>query len=398
MTRREFMSRINSVYWAKEAEVVNLTITQMNEKIEYFKSNGSERRTNTNRDEWLEENSYKIDCKGYYLHLFVRENGKLVHYVSHTIDDSKNKYRQENTDNIIGVGRKSVSIESKIFEEKNGVSPRKAFGYCDRELLNICIPKQFYYINENYKNRNLKHVSKVDFSSHYPSNRCGRLPQWLGHKEVQGTVAPTEEYPFAFYVKSGNCAEYGVFDTHNWESHRLFDRLFNMKKHKMITPESDVTILCKASKYTYDETIQELYDMKCRKEEIDGIPAKLVLNSSTGYMHRADVKETRCRLDHVAAISIARANQMMLDVFEKYGPAVLHICVDGMIYMGKNSIGVTEKKLGALIQEFTDCDFRMRGMNQYVFFQDGKCVDCCHSGLATNIKINNIGDIELWQK
>lgn len=396
MNRKEFYHKLNRVYWHEETKEENLTIKEMDALKTRLKASGSLCKAKWRRDEWLVENSYRIDCKGYYEHLYANINGELKHYVAHTFDDSKNVYRQSGQP-IKSVGARAASLESRLFQEKNGCTPRKAFGYCERKLIHNCIPKQFYYINENYLNRNIKNVSKVDFSSHYPANQCGRMPLWTSQKLVKGTVEPTDEYPFAFYINSGNVAEKGVFDTHNWEKHRLFDRLINTATHKIIAPEDDVTILCKASNYSYDSVINELYNKKLNNQDIYGVPAKLILNSAIGYKHLSDLNSTRCRLDHIAAIVIARANQKMLDIVDTLRHAVLHVCVDGMIYIG-NEIGTKTKGLGNLMQELSQCDFRMRGTNQYMFFKDGKFIEEKHGGFDQNIVTTCLEDINKWQK
>ena len=76
-------------------------------------------------------------------------------------------------------------------------------------------------------------------------------------------MQPTEEYPFAFYA-SGHCAEYGVFDTHEWLGSPLFPYLFRLDQREdyafnPLSDEEELTILMKASDYTMDSVWNYFY-------------------------------------------------------------------------------------------------------------------------------------------
>lgn len=393
MSWKALLHSIDYIYWQKEASYKVLKIAEFEAKLEFFKKNGTIAISKTNRNDWR-LNTYKLEKKGYYSHLYTCEgNGNYCHYCTNNFDDSKNIYecRQKKE------GTKCNQIEQAIFKELNGVSERVAFGYCDREAIYKCIPKQLYFINSKYKNMNIQHVSKVDYSSHYPDNLQGEMPDWNTKIQREGRVLPTKEYPFAYYIKSGMCAEYNRFDMHNWLNSKLVMNLFG-ERYTHVTDNEEITILCKKSEYTFDSTIKQLYEKKQKGELINGIEAKKVLNASIGFKHLSNIKSKRSRLDHIAAIVLGRANQQMIDIFDILGSSVLQIIVDGIIYKGTNKIGVDDKYLGALHQELLDCEFRMRGMNQYAFFKNGVCVNECHSGFNDNLKVEKLEDIDNWSK
>ena len=46
----------------------------------------------------------------------------------------------------------------------------------------------------------------------------------------------------------------------------------------------------------------------------------------------------------------------------------------------------------------TDCEFRMRGTNQYIFMKNDEFVDWGHSGFNDNLETSCLEDIEKWSK
>jgi hypothetical protein len=385
------------INWKEEAKTEGLFIKEMRQYIEHLKEVGHVPPTLTKRLDWLDIYSYNVSYIGYYTHLYVRDkDGVLHHYQANMIDDSKN---QNGIVKVNYMGTKCNKILNAKFKEINGVTTRKAFGYCQRPIIHKCVPKQFYYIDNSYSGKLLHNVSKADYTSHYPANIYGRLPTWHGHKVLDGTVKPTEEYPFAFYINSGHIAELDTFDTHDWLDHPLNFCLFG-ENFDYTPPEHDITILCKASSYTFDDTYQYFFDRRKSNAYIsDGITAKNVLNSTIGYMHLKDVDNKKNRLDHIAAVVIARSNQKMLGAIDNVGlHNVLMAVVDSIIYKGNWEIGTEEKCLGELHQEIVGADFIMRGTNQYMFFRDGELIEKKHGGFNKNLYFDKPEDILLWEK
>lgn len=361
-----------------------------NAKVKYFKTYGTEATTkDPASQEWKKPLRYRIDdkYKPYYIHLFFTdESSRLNVWKINSIQPNKKA----------GQGRAANAITKDLFKKYNGVTERVAFGYCDRAELGRCIPKQLYYIDKSQLNKNIESASKADYSSHYPARLCGRLPTMKDSLRVSGTVAPSKEYPFAFYVKSGHSAEFGRYDTHKWLNSPLVLQLFGDNYNPKIKPDEDITILCRASEYKYDAVIKELYDLKSKGKEIDGLSSKIVLNAAIGFKHLKNVNNKQNRLDHVAAVALCRANELMRSKFER--GRTLMIVVDSIIYKGDTKIGVDYKRLGFLHQEITGARFRMRGTNQYAFEKDGKIVAYAHSGYDDIDKIEKIEDIDNFKK
>ena len=243
---------------------------------------------------------------------------------------------------------KTVKDEFKIIHNE---SFKTVFGTVEQNILR-CVPKQFYWSKKaNYKGL----ANSVDFSSHYPAAACGILPDSHNAICYKGTVKPTKEYPFAFYIKSGHIAIYGELDTHLWLCNRFGKRTlfrdktvrknFDDRFKEDVLPSEDITILMKAAKYTLSEVYYKLYN--ARKDDED---AKLFLVASIGQMHRK--RYVRDKYAHLAAVIIARANMRMLNLTSKISlDDIIQIQVDGIIYTGLKKIGIDDKYLGAPVQE-----------------------------------------------
>ena len=259
-------------------------------------------------------------------------------------------------------------------------------------------------------------MSGVDFSSQYPFNMCGRLPDYNKSIRVQGTVKPNEKYPFAFYLKSGHSAEFGIYDTHEWKkskfSRELYRKNKTIKKNGKtevviaeaqnwdIDEKDDITVLCPASKYNLTDIYTWAYNY--RKENSD---AKLIANASIGYMAKADYRDYK--LAHLRIVCICRANEIMRKLCEEkiMKENVIMIQVDGVLYKGSKEFGVKEKSFGCLSQEFSGCYCSYRGVGQYIVFnKSGKLVKCKHQGFDSTIdgsdidKPRIISDIMKWKR
>ena len=395
--RRDYVHDLIYINWKTETVVEGLYIRQMKELEEKLLAIGIEAHSNTVRADWIKPYTYKIETKGYFKHLYIRlSDNKLHHFQTHLIDDSKNCNGVVIRHNL---GSKCNRILQEKFKELNGLSTMQAFGYCDREIIHKCVPKQLYYINQNLILKKLKNISKADYVSHYPSNIFGDLPEWRKHKILSGTVPPNEDFPFAFYPRSGHIAELGRFDTHNWLDHKLNFCLFG-ENFENIPLEEDYTILCKKSLYTMEDTYMYFFNKRKSNTPIeDNIFAKDVLNSTIGYMHLKNIKSKNNRLDHLAAVVIARSNQKMLDTIDHVGlKNVIMVVVDSVIYKGNWELGSAEKEIGTLRQEITGADFIMRGTNQYMFFRDGILLEERHGGFNKNLIFDTPEDIMKWEK
>ena len=389
MIQGEIMSnsmyqKINYINWKTEGCIKVLQNDEMLELVKNTRATRKRASTKTKRAEF-DELHYGLDIKGDYMSLYMYENGKYMIYKNNLVDANKNKENKL---------RKIDYLFDYKFREFNGISLRKAYGFVDKTLKR-CIPKQFYYINPKYIDK-VFIASSIDASSQYPSGCLGRLPDMHNAILVKGRAKPTEEYPFAFYA-SGHCAEYGVFDTHDWMGHKLAPYLFRFGKDdpyplRRLLDEQEETILMKASAYTMDETWRYFYNNKQNmpKGSEDYDLAKLIMNKTIGCWHRKDKDKKSImtyddhgsyQLAHIVAIAIARGNQKILNMIERIGVSyVAHVCVDGIIYLGNTPYGQLEPQLGVFSQEFTGAVFKMKGINVYCARDGEKCVKFKHGG------------------
>ena len=361
--------KINYINWKEEAIKKVLSAEDMKAKLETIKATRTLAKTRTKRVDF-DELHYGLDRHGDYLELYLFEDGKYYIYSNNLLDPNKNK--EEN------VGEVDKLFDNK-FKELNGLSLRLAYGFTDKAFKR-CIPKQFYYINRSYINKLVK-ASSIDASSQYFSGCLGRLPDSHTAIVIKGRVEPNEEYPFAFYA-SGHCAEYGVFDTHNWLDSKFSFYLFRRDQRepwpfRFLKDEDEETILMKASNYTMDSTINYFYNIKnsFEKDTLEYQNAKSIILKIMGCWHRKDKDKKRIkpydshdsyRLAHIVAIAIARGNQKILDMVTQIGTNnAIHICVDGIIYLGNRVYGQEKSELGKFNQEFVNADFKMRDINVY---------------------------------
>lgn len=392
--RKSDWDRVYSICWRKEEVAEFLTIDRYNELKQRLIGKGKLAISKCDRKEWT-PGTYKFDQRGYWGHIYYNDNGVLRHYMTHLFNDDVNK-QGISKGYIENTGKRCNQIEQRLFEELNGVSERKAFGYSE-PYVNKCVPKQLYYINKQWIGKKITCAGKADYSSHYPANLCGPMPNFKKHELKTGRHDPSKDYPFAFYINSGNISEYNKYDTHEWKRENICNCLFG-KHTQSIEDKGELTILCPESSYRFDSVVEKLYNLKQAEEDIDGMPAKTVLNSAIGYKHLRGEFNRVNRLYHVAAVCIARANQEMIDLYNMHSKSILQMIVDCVIYLGAHKIGVEEPSLGALTQKITNNRFIMRGLNQYMFFDDNGCSEVCHSGFNADIYTTKLEDINLWRR
>lgn len=379
-----FYKKLNYISWKNEAKRILLNNDEMRAKLKEVMSTRNVVESNTKRADFTED-TYKADIHGDYAELYMLENGKYVIYCNNVRDSKKNS-----TDKPVRADR----LFQQKFMELNGCGLEKAFGFVDKSLKR-CIPKQFVYINRKYLDKPIK-ASSIDASSQYASGCLGKLPDVHQSIYIEHYAEPTEEYPFAFYA-SGHIAIYGELDTHDWMDHKLKFYLFRLDKKepwpfRPLPKEQEHTILMKASPYTMDSTWRYFYNVKQTfpKDSKEYEIAKLIMNQVIGDWHRKDKDQKRImtyddhgsfQLAHIVAVAIARGNQKILNkIAELQMDAVVHVCVDGIIYTGGEIFGEPGARLGVFCQEFTNADFIMRNVNVYCARKDNKCVKFKHAG------------------
>ena len=382
------------INWRKEGTLKNIKNEDFKNKLEELRVLGGQpTATQTNRLEFINHN-YHLELKGSYRYIYTRENSKYVIYTTNIHDDSKN------TGMIAHSGRTSITNLQKEFKNRYGCTFRKAFGYTPEDYKR-CIPKSFIYLNMKAVGKILPCVSAIDGCSQYPSSLCGDLPDAHDCQFHDGTVKPNAEYPFAFYLNSGHVAQYRVFDTHNWTKNYYYRFLFNYDIfNDKIKPEEDQTVLMAKSPFKFDELMEYYYEQRKTNPE-----AKMILNSTIGYFHTTNYKEFQ--LAHLAAITIARSNQKMLNMIDKIGKSVIvQVVVDGIMYLGNEKYGLDQKKFGTFHQEFTDGKAYIRGMNAYIIKKNDQVIKVRHGAYNKNQdgtpiieeNIKDFSDADQWIK
>ena len=365
------MRKLNYIHWKTDAKRIVLSNDDMKAKLKEVLATRHEAKTNTRIEDYIGGDTYKAGIYCDYAELYMCENGKFVIYCNNVRDSYKNtKEKIYRADRIF----------QKKFMELNGCGLEKAFGFVDKTLKR-CIPKQFYYVDKSIIDKTLL-MSSIDASSQYASGCLGRLPDFHGAIYVDHYTKPTEEYPFAFYA-SGHVAIYNELDTHDWLAHKLWKYLFRMGNKepwpfRPLPEEQEHTILMKASPYTMDSTWRYFYNIKQQyeKDSEEYLNAKQVILEVMGQWHRKDKDQKRImtyddggsfQLAHIVAVAIARGNQKILNKIEEIGlDLVVHICVDGIIYIGKEIFGQQEADLGVFCQEFVGVPTVIRDINVYM--------------------------------
>lgn len=369
-------SKLDLIDWKNEAKHQIVTNTELANIYAKLKSTRTQIDFSnktldfTTKTFALYRNKNKTDILGIF---YLNKPGEYLHFSTNTFDDKKNSNEVS--------GSKAFRLLSSKFNALNGVSLNQAFGSVSEEIKR-CIPKQFTYFNEQFLNKKLLY-SSIDACSQYPANMRGLLPDAKTAVIKEGTVEPDEEYRFAFYVNSGHCAEYNVFDTHNWINApmELWGSLFRMRRNEKwplqqnLSGDKDITILMKASNYELTEALEYFYKLKESIKDHDSedyLNAKLVMNAAIGSMHLKNY--TRNKFAHLVAICLGRANQKLLDMALRISiKDIAQIVVDGILYRGP-AFGVTERVFGAFNQEFVNCEGLITNYNKFIVMKDNKVV------------------------
>lgn len=398
MNGRKYSHAIDYIYWKREATSKKCTFNEFNEIKDRLEKDGKKIEYSTKRENYDNlcysiVNSRKYNSKNIYLY----ENGKYYVFYTNKIDDNKNK-RPE------AIGKFAIQTVNAKFLADNKITLKKAFGYVDEEFKR-CVPKIFSWSDPHSYDKIIV-SSSVDFSSHWPYNAQGKLPDAHNMVKYEGTVKPTEEYPFAFYLKSGHVAEYNRFDSHDWVKLRLEAAMFRHTKHEdefpqnqYLPPEEDITVLMKSSDYELGKYYEEFYNLRKTNKN-----AKLYANASLGYMHTKSYKNFR--LSHIVAIVLGRAQAKTIEAMEKIGEQyVIHAVVDGFVYRGSYQIGEDEKYFGNLHQEWVGKPIKIHKTNCYIVMDNDKCIKVKHGSYEcykdgsdiTEDTVKDFNDFENWK-
>lgn len=228
------------------------------------------------------------------------------------------------------------------------------------KLIKHCVPVQISYINDYIKDTVVDNCYKADISSAFPSQLLKDIPTLHNCKEVKGFAEPDPEYPFAFYTKSGHINIYNELDTRNWKNSAYYR--FN---DRFTETNEEITILCKKAEINMKEVFEYLYENRKQYPEM-----KLWMNACIGYFHRNQDP----RLSHIAAVTIARNNQRMINycnLLKDEDNHPLYIATDSIVWLGKeSSIAVKEKYLGSFTYESHNNKFFGKDIGAYQMYLD----------------------------
>lgn len=377
-------SRYNNALCWKQADSYWLeSDAEYNDKLVELTMRGFRyESTKTSIYRWAGENCYREDetfeYKTIYVHEYIGQgDAKLEKFIL-----SKNSHKRNRTKK--DTGGYAFRLLMDDFEEQYGVSWREAFGRVNhqKEFWSDCCPSPINYCNTELSRKTWKGVRKGDISSAYPYQGTKSLPTYTGHKKVKGYAEPTEEYPFAFYIKSHHLKIYNELDTRtflergkavgysNYNDDEKFDRWGTE-----VPEEEEVTYLLKASEYSLEPLFNKYYDLKSQEGE-ETERAKLIMNASIGYMHSLKWN-TRNFCPYIAAVIIARHEDHMFDIINDIveDGDILQVLTDCVIWLGKESkFIVKEKSFGAFVDELgtRDTEIWYAKTGQYAIAKNGK--------------------------
>lgn len=379
------------IHWHTEAEKIRVSHEEWTQLIEMVEGKGKQLASpyKTRRLEWCYGCVYNVDDKtrrtAPALYMSELIDGKFVYTVYYTQHDEE-KLKVEG-----GAGHKGWNTLDDFVYNQYGVGLEKVFGVLPVEdkttsWITKCVKsvKYAFYVDRFVANKSLKKIYKADISSAYPNNLRGPLPDANTAIKVAGRVAPTAEYPFAFYPESGHVAEYNKFDTHELHKNKWYKKIEDQNRENCIKrkevfttfgTEETYTVLMKAAQYTLDAAVQKMYWVKENAEDKKTRNwYKWLLNALIGFMS-SEQNNYQHYQGHLAAIVYCRQIARMIDLaeaLEKERNCPIYFAIDCIIWIGgPSALTTTKKSLGAFVQEANDVCGVICGQGQY-FLHDGK--------------------------
>lgn len=223
-----------------------------------------------------------------------------------------------------------------------------------------CVPPPINWVSPFSKDTVIEQCVKADICSAYGTEGSKPLPDLhaSARKVVRGRAKPTEEYPFAFYLISGEMSVYG--EGNSWDY--AATRYMGNQKRKVV--EEDATLLCKAAPLTLEPVFEYLYNGRKDNEWY-----KFVMVASVGMFHRRKFTGEETNLWPLAAVIKFRCNKRIVDycnqLIDMY-QAPLLINTDSITWRGTDtSITTKEKKLGNFALEHANCSLLYSGPKKY---------------------------------
>lgn len=384
------MKQDKTIYWRLFTERVSYE--RLGELLDEAESKGNKVPEESSKSKWSDwskaDYNYKFARQGDYFTLYTTKKDEYGFFIPAAYTASR--YGDKKPENAAFSGWQAGSILKEKFKEINGVSLKVAYGTCPASQYRRFTPRTPYYLYQGLKNKALHGVSAGDYSSQYPANACGILPDFHRTSREKGRALPSKDYPFAFYLKSGHVAEYNKFDTHEWTKlPGYLKETFTLDKNKKpcyneVKDEDEVTLLMRASDYRMDDVFSYFYDLKK-----SGDPeAKAVMNMGIGTLHKKPENSRENDTNdyyHVCAVILCRAGQKIIDKcleINRSGRPVVMIVVDSVTWCGGGDFCDKEKELGAFNEEYRDgVLYSTDKINNYVVkTEGGEIIKECAAG------------------
>lgn len=389
--------------WRAEADKIRLTQPEYNERFQWFKEHGNlvdNVRGHGNRTRWYswcaKVPSYCVEQDHNQINLYTMDEDYRLRIYYTNFDSTKN-YREDGVS-----GSSAFGLINRMFFERHDRSLQSGFGRMENnngfelDTVNMALAP-IIYTNTRRCDYILTNINKADVSSAYPYGCCFDLPDChtKSIKRLSGVYPPTEEYPFAFYLKSGHMAIFGELDTYKeFRTHPLY--CTRGKWNNDFYGDKDVTLLMKASRFNLDDIMIDLYD---RKKDDPAIKTMMV--AFIGYI-RSTKSWQHHYMGHISACVYARHIKRMLSFYDKIvaaGNEVEMISTDSICWQGHPMPEITtkEKRIGNFVSEYEGARLLMLANGVYGIEMDGKIVCFKHQGTAAEeitVKIEKLNDIK----
>lgn len=309
----------------------------------------------------------------------------------------------QNYDSEFGALDAWIEFQEKV-SEHTGKKLSDIFGGLPQEFHQYrkCVPSPINWAHPWYCNKMgsvAENCVKADICSAYGTEASKKLPdcRLSRGKIVDGRAKPTEELPFAFYLKSGHMAIWGEGDTFslNQSYYITCDHTVSMFDNE------DTTLLLAATDVSLASVFEDLYEGRTKNPN-----NKFIMNATIGMFHRKKSRLDSENLWPVAAVIKFRCNKRIVDTCEwlqQKGQKPILINTDSIMWEGDfddsfYEMFSDEKKLGNFTFEYKKCKAVMRSCKIYQIAAEGEETITRWSGSHTKKYTSQLAFGQIWQK
>lgn len=376
---------------------------QWNLLVKYYKSNGPQIvDSKTRLLSWVRPNSWNVCRDGY---------GNYWLYVGNDQRDRSGDFRRyllkQPTSTKVGLsGTKCRAWLARRFLDRTKRSLRVAFGAVNRlEFLGFQYTPIVYF-DYHFQGRTLSNIYKADVSSAYPFQGSKSLPDSHKGQRIQGRVPPSEEFPFAYYLKSNQLAIWNEFDTRDWKDHFLSKNFIDFNQfrrdtkskykddfedrfHYIDVPDTEeITLLMRKSSENLAPEFEFLYRRRNQNPEYKDIMVRFIGAMSSNNAKVTDNTYQR----HITSVIYARHMVRMMQLYDKIvseGGVVISVATDSIIWTSRKEIPIAvssvQKRLGSFTWVDNDDGIEARAAKAYfkahgvyAIEKDGNIIDFVH--------------------